>query len=69
VKRRSQRVELPDRDGANRQSEDERRQHQLEGMGRTAEDQRQHADPVDFIGERRDRGAEGHPEEQALEAR
>ena len=48
--------------------EDECREHQLEGVRRAPEQQRQHPNPRDLVNERGDGGTEGDDEQQAREA-
>jgi hypothetical protein len=53
-----------DPERAERETQDEGGQHQLEGMRRTAQHQGQHPDPVDLIDEGGDRRSEAGEEEQ-----
>ena len=54
-----------DRQAAEREAEDEGGEHQLEGVRRGAQHQRQHADPHDLVDERGEAGEERDREEQA----
>ncbi len=51
--------------GPERETEDESGEHQLEGMGGAAQNQREHAEPADLVDKGGDRGAESEGEEKA----
>ncbi len=60
------RVDSPaHRQAAEGEAENEGREHQLERVRRGAEHEDEHADPDDFVDERRQTGEEGHAEEQS----
>ena len=61
---RSRSTLRPDPERAQREAQDERGEHQLEGVRRAAQHQGEHADPVDLVDERGDGGPEAGEEEQ-----
>ena len=63
--RRLRRIDAPAHgQPAQRQAEDESGEHQLEGVGRSSEHERQHANPADLVNERGEAGEERRGEQQ-----